>query len=182
MNLRWDTVERVFIAEFSQDFSGDLAAVKAAGFRPLGVPPPWIWHAPVPGIKALNRLRENRPASGLTITPEALAVYQPMAELDKQNAIVKAQLNEIKKKQKKEQKLKAQEAATTQVPEGKMWIGPEDLPPMPPFVSSHVISTPTPTLLCHTCSQPVYFYELQNPPTCLWCEIMLDKDRALVTG
>ena len=101
MNIRWDTAERVFIAEFSQDFAGDLEAAKTAGFKPLGVPPPWVWHAPSPGVKALNRLRANRPASGLTITTEARLVYEPLAETEAKNEAVRAQLAEIKKQRKR---------------------------------------------------------------------------------
>ena len=32
MNISWHPAERVFVAEFSSDFAGDLEAVKAAGF------------------------------------------------------------------------------------------------------------------------------------------------------
>ena len=177
MNIAWHTFERVFIAEFSSDFRGDLDAVKAAGFRPLGVPPPWIWHAPAPGVKALNRLRENRPASGLTITPEALEIYKPLAELEARNEEVRKQLAEQKKKAKKEQRKKEEETAVKLVQEGPIWIELENLPTGPLYVSSFTAPLP-PDLKCHVCLQPVYFYELQSPPTCLWCESLLDLSQA----
>lgn len=168
MNINWHPIERVFFAEFSADFAGDLEAVKAAGFKPLGVPPPWIWHAPSPGIKALTKLRGSRPASGLTISPEALAIYQPLAEQEEKNEVVRKQVAELKKQKKKEKKQRAQETGNCQIPEGKIWIEAEDLPPTPPFVSIF-IPPPTPDLLCFVCQQPVYFYEYPDIPMCLWC-------------
>lgn len=174
MNIRYDTTARVFVAEFSSDFAGDLEAIKVAGFKPLGVPPPWIWHAPAPGVIALNRLREKRPASGLTITEEALAVYKPLAETEAKNAEVRKQLADFKKKQKKQRK---ESEKTQTVPEGKEWVGPEDLPSKPPYVSSIVI-VPAPTTgeICQGCGDPLYFYE--SPTLCLWC----DKNNLLDTA
>jgi hypothetical protein len=172
MNISWHPVERVFIAEFDE-FQGDLEAAKAAGFKPLGVPPPWIWHAPSPGVKALNRLREKRPASGLTISPEALEIYKPLAELEAKNLEVRKQLTEAKKKNKKAQKEKQQKATTDTVFTGltdeKWWIGVEDLPPMPPYVPTYTVSTtPTTGKICEGCGDRLYFYEYPN--LCLWCE------------
>jgi hypothetical protein len=174
MRVIWDPTAQVFIAEFTQDFQGDLDAVKAAGFRPLGCPPPWIWHAPSPGVKALNRLREKRPVSGLTITQEALAVYKPLALQEEQNAAIKKQLADFKKGAKKERKKKDEEAQSREVLAGasdaKWWIDTSDLPPLPPYTPSYVVPAP-PSLKCVVCAQPVYFYEQQVPPTCLWCEM-----------
>jgi len=33
-----------------------------------------------------------------------------------------------------------------------------------------------PSILCVVCKSPVYFYEKQDPPTCLWCEKMQDAE------
>ena len=172
MNIRWDTTESVFVAEFSQDFNGDLEAVKMAGFRTFG-PPAWVWYAPSLGIKALNRLRENRPASGLTITPEALEVYKPLALIEEQNAATRKQLAEVKKKVKKERKESeikiVPDAAFAGLNEGKWWIGTEDLPPW-----SEIASETTPEAIqegprCVVCRQLVYSYEYPEIPMCLWC-------------
>jgi hypothetical protein len=172
VNISWHPTERVFIAEFSSDFQGDLTAVKEAGFKPLGVPPPWIWHAP--SVKALNKLREKRPASGLTITPEALEVYKPLAEAEAKNDVVKAQLAEQKKELKK--KLQKEQKESTRcdwLPVGKEYLSVEDLPAIAPFERAYA-PPPPPDLKCRKCSQPIYFYEQQNPPLCLWCETQLD--------
>jgi hypothetical protein len=169
MNIVWDSSAREFVAEFD-DFHGDLEAVKAAGFRTTG-PPEWRWHAPSPGIKALNRLRQNRPASGLTISPEALEVYKPLAEIEAKNDAVRKQLAEQKKKVKKEQR---ESAKCDWLPVGKEYLEASDLPPMPPMERTYV-PPPPPDLKCRECNQPIYMYEQQNPPLCLWCEKELDN-------
>jgi hypothetical protein len=170
MNIRWNPTENRFEAEFSQDFQGDLEAVKEAKFHTTG-PPNWVWYAPAPGIPALNRLRAKRPVSGLTITDEAWGVYAPLAETEEKNAAVRKQLADAKKGAKKQRKAVEQESAAYIIPEGKIWLGPEDIPAKPSLASPYVPTTPIPDLRCRFCSQPVYFYELQDPPTCLWCEI-----------
>jgi len=180
MNISWHPIERVFLAEFSQDFAGDLDAVKAAGFRPLGVPPPWIWHAP--NIKALNKLRLNRPASGLTITTEALEVYKPLAEAEAKNDAVKQQLAEEKKKLKKKLKADLQEQEPTDsimkmCELGFMCISREDLPPAPPFVPSYITSKIKPIGVCRVCNDPTYGWP-DLGDICLWCEGQLVENNA----
>lgn len=171
MNIRYNAVQRRFEAEFSTDFHGDLSAVKTAGFKPDTSSGAWVWWAVK--IPVLNKLREHKPASGLTITNEAYAVYAPLAEQEAKNTEVKKQAAAINKKANKERKEKEQEDATTSlfsIPEGQVWIGPEDLPPKPPFVGTIAPPKPHTGPTCVSCGSPVYFYELQVPPTCLWCE------------
>ena len=171
MNIRWSALEQRFEAEFSSDFNGDLEAVKLAKFHTTG-PPYWIWFAPSPGIMALNRLRVNRPASGLTISEEALQVYNTLAEVEAKNDEVRKQLAEVKKAAKKERKQKGQKAANrglfAGLTEEKWWIGAEDLPPLPPYISIFV-PPPPPNLKCLICQSPVYLYEYEDVPMCLWC-------------
>lgn len=168
MNIRYNTFERRFEAEFSQDFNGDLAAIKAAGFRTDG-PPAWIWHTQK--IAVLNKLRENKPASGLTITPEALEVYKPLALQEEQNQAVKKQLAEVKKKVKKERKKQdaASDSPLTGLTDEKWWIDAEDLPPSSTTYISSFVVPPPPDLSCSLCQQPVYPYEYPEIPMCLWC-------------
>ena len=172
MIISYNETLRRFEAQFTTDFNGDLAAVKAAGFKTDGPTSGWVWHTAK--IPVLNKLRENRPASGLEITNEALAVYKVLSERERVNSEAKAKFKEIEKEAKKKRKEQEQEEQTTTlfaVPEGKIWIGPEDLPPKPPFVSE-IAPIPRHTgPWCHVCGQPVYMYELQSPPTCLWCEL-----------
>lgn len=184
MNIRYNASLRRFEAEFSTDFNGDLSAVKISGFKPDTSSGAWVWWTAKAAV--LNKIRENKPASGLTITNEAYDAYVPLAEQETRNAEVKKQAAAINKAAKKERKNKELEAATTSlfaIPEGKIWIGPDDLPPKPPFVSTIAPIPPFVGPVCVFCAGPVYFYELQNPPTCLWCElhpqITLDKTSGL---
>jgi len=174
MNIRYNQTLRRFEAEFSADFGGDLAAVKTAGFRTDG-PPAWAWYTDK--IKVLNSLREHRPESGLSINDDAWNVYESLTKMAEKNEEVKKQFAEVKKKVRKEQVQEEQEkiAEPFIVPEGKIWIGPEDLPSKPLFISVMDPIPPHPDLKCHVCGEPVYPFELQWPPTCLWCEAQKDK-------
>jgi hypothetical protein len=174
VNIRHNYVLHRFEAEFTPDFAGDLAAVKAAGFKTDG-PPAWIWHTSK--ISVLNKLRENKPASGLTITPDGLEIYQRLAEQEQKNAEVKKQWAEAKKKAKKEQKSMEQEVTSELLfPPGKDYIIAEDLPFKSPFISEMPPIPRHKGPWCHICGQPVYpQYEKISPPTCLYCEKMLDK-------
>ena len=172
MNIRYNQILRRFEAEFSADFGGDLAAVKVAGFHTDG-PPAWAWWTDK--IKVLNSLREHKPESGLTINQDAWEVYESLTKMDTKNTEVKQQFAEAKKKAKKEQAVEEQEKIADPfiIPEGKIWLGPEDFPPKLPYISVLPSPPPHPFLRCSNCGEPVYFYEKQNPPTCLLCEIKI---------
>lgn len=172
MNLRWNSEQYRFEAEFSPDFQGDLAAVKAAGFKTTGAPS-WVWHT----YKAasLNKLRENRPTSGLTISPEARANFTRLWTVEERNAKVKAELAEHKKQLKKTLRIQEQEGNAVPIPE-KGWVGKEDLPVKLAITLSIKPSPPLAGPKCIVCGDVVAFYEVQNPPTCLWCEkLVLDN-------
>jgi hypothetical protein len=180
MNLRYNTIAGRFEAEFSTDFAGDLAAVKASGFRCEG-PPSWVWHTSK--IPSLDKLRANRPVSGLTITNEALVVYQRLSEIERKNAEARAQFAPLAEKQKEEkekakkerrkQKHEEQTYVDVIIPDkpGELYgyIGKDDLSVVPPH---ELKNPPLPHTgpWCFLCKAPVYFYELQDPPTCLFCE------------
>jgi hypothetical protein len=179
VNLRWNPTQRRFEAEF-EEFQGDLAAVKAAGFKTDGAPE-WIWYTYKAG--PLGKLRENRPPSGLTITPEAKEQFASLWAVEQKNAELKAQLAEHTKALKKKLKIEEQDAKASAGPqmkmcaEGYMCLSAEDLPPKPPFVQPRPQGNPNPDApRCVICKTSVYFYEKQDPPTCLWCEkIVLDN-------
>ena len=174
MNIRHNSGS--FEAEFTTDFHGDLAAVKAAGFRTTG-PPSWTWWTTK--LAVLNKLRENKPASGLTIAEDAYQAYLRLSEIEAKNAEVRAKFAPIKaeqdkvKKERKKKEVHDQTYIAVTIPSKPGsdfdYIGAEDLPPLPPFESKN----PIPPHLgpwCCVCSAPVYPYELLNPPTCLFCE------------
>lgn len=176
MNIRYNAGS--FEAEFTTDFNGDYNAVKAAGFRYEGLNR--IWYTSK--LTVLNKLRENKPASGLTIAEDAYQAYLRLTETERINAEVRAKFAPIKEEQDKEKKKRKKKEVHDQtyiavsIPpkpgQDFDYIGAEDLLPMPPFEKAYVPST-SPSTTCSTCRQPTYFYELSN--LCLWCEIFLDK-------
>lgn len=178
MNIRWNQIEARFEAEFSQDFQGDLDAVKNAKFHTTGAPD-WIWYAPSPGIKALNRLRAKRPASGLTITPEARAVYEPLAAQEEKNEAVKKQLALVRKQAKKEggtvHSVEHPEYYFTTEWYEKWQKGETEQLPASTYIYPFPIE-PAPDLKCIYCKSPVYFYEQQDPAICMWCEKLEDEE------
>jgi hypothetical protein len=169
VNLRWNGR---FEAEFSADFQGDLAAVKAAGFKPDTTSGAWVWWTAKASV--LGKLRENRPASGLTIAADAKAHYASIAEMEAKNSKIKAEAKEYTKSVKKKRDVTEQIKHAPVIP-AKGYIDKEDLSPQPPQVNKYV-PPPPPDTKCIICGAPVYFYELQNPPVCMWDEkIVLDK-------
>ncbi len=169
MNIAFNAAYGRFEAQFSQDFQGDLAAVKAAKFRCDG-PPTWLWWTVK--IAALNHLRENKPASGLTISEEAYAHYTRLSELEAKNAEARALFQPIKdkqtkvKKERRKEQVKEQNYTTLEIPE-KGYIGAEDLSPQPALEKPYT-PPPPPETTCYVCGQPTYFYELAD--LCLFCE------------
>ena len=179
VNIRYNQTAGRFEAEFTTDFQGDLAAVKNSGFRCDG-PPTWVWWTAK--LLVLNKLRKNKPQSGLTIAESAYQAYLALTKIEEANEAARAQFAPIKEKQVKEKKerkkkeLKDQVYTAFVVPpkpgEEYDYVGVQDLPSMPPFVLKN---PPQPHLgpFCTICGAAVYFYELQNPPTCLWCETQI---------
>lgn len=171
MNLRWDATFRRFVAEFSSDFAGDLAAVKAAGFKPDTSSGSWVWWT---GKAApLTKLRENRPASGLTITPEAREQYTPLAAMEAKNAEIKAEAAKANKELKKT--LGLVEPKQTLVIPDKGYIDASDLPPFPPLEHAYVRPPEDPNApRCAICKglleMFLYGDEEPRPVACLWCQ------------
>src|SRR5580692_4600744 len=115
MRIVWNPKDFCFELEFDKaNFHDDLDKAKSAGFKTTG-PPHWIWYSN--GIKALKILRENKPASGLTITDEARGEFDRLSlEWDKKEELAKyardvkarlaGKLTEDEKKAKREQREK----------------------------------------------------------------------------
>ena len=168
MNVRY-TLGR-FEAEFSSDFQNDLDAVKAAGFKPDTSTGRWVWWTSK--LAVIEKLKKKRPLSGLTATPEAVEAIKTLTEIEERNRPIREAAEKLRKEQKKKQKEEKQEEAGAHltIPDDKIWIGPEDLPPRPPYVSTFV-KPPPPTTLCSFCAEPVYveFEYLEPFPVCLWC-------------
>jgi len=154
-----------FEARFSQDFQGDLDAVKAAGFKPDTSSGSWVWHTAK--IPVLEKLREKRPASGIAIDNETFEKYKELAAQFEKNEEVKKAAKALEKARKKESEDKAKEENSTSAFGDKAFITKDDLPPMPPSTFQFIPPTPPPER-CFVCGEPVYFYEL--PDVCLFCE------------
>ena len=156
-----------FEARFSQDFQGDLDAVKTAGFKPDTSSGAWVWHTAK--IPVLEKLRVKRPASGIAIDNDTFQKYKELKEqFDKNEEIKKAA-----KALEKERKAAEKEAEYTPGEDGDLFdadgnLKPHNLPPMPPSINPFVRPEP-PKERCFVCGEPLYFYEL--PDVCLWCEV-----------
>lgn len=170
MRITWNNQESRFEAELTpgQMWAGDKDSVSLAKFSCSG-PPGWTWFC-YKSI-SLSVLRQNRPLSGLTITPEALERYTAMKALEAANTAVKAQLETAKKALRKEQKYQDEIAAPAEheIEHGRDFDYNKTALSKPVWFVPPVIPPP-PTMLCHVCHTPVYFYESQNPAICLWCE------------
>ena len=163
MNLRWNPDLYRWEAEFSSDFQADLAAVKAAGFKTDG-PPAWVWYS-----KKAEPLAKLKGTPGLTITKEARERFEALHRLEEKNKAVKAEAAAYKKTLEKEGAL-----VECVIPE-KGYIDASDLPPIPPL--EKFIPPPPPSEKCFICESPVYSYEYEGRPTCMWCQkIVLDEN------
>jgi hypothetical protein len=184
MRIIWNIASNCFQAELTPGalWQKDLEAIKSAGFRTTG-PPDWIWQAP--SVRAVMRLRANKPESGLSISPEALAKYTPQAEQEEKNEAVKKQFAEGRKAVKKEQKKKEIEVEVQAAAYELMLSekGYKDASDYPPYVS---IAKPFIPLdnnreykLCSNCGDEVetflYAETETEPQYCLWCQKVLDK-------
>ncbi|SRR6266550_6814470 len=159
MRIIWDTTESVFAAEFT-DFASDLDAVKAAGFRTFGAPA-WVWYAPSPGVKALERLRKNPPKSGLVITEVALQKYKSVKEEFDKKAEFKKTFEKLRVAARKEQ-------AGSKVGQYEKdgFISFIVQPCTEKFVHTYAAPAP-PTAWCFICGDSVHEYE--GTDLCLWC-------------
>jgi hypothetical protein len=188
MRILWNENEKRFEAQFStgEMWQSDKDAAQGAGFRTDG-PPAWIWRATKAAV--LDKLKTNRPASGLAITKEALDAYNRLRAIEERDIELEKFAKEQKKLQKKEQeraKIEAEredgeevspEYETTRyrpVPEywkGKHEITRADLPadvvarldkhePVP-------VRKAEPTGKCKVCGEPTY--DPEESDFCLWC-------------
>jgi hypothetical protein len=162
-----------------QAWQAEMELAKSVGFKCDG-PPSWTWAT----VKALivAKLRENRPTSGLEITPQALEIFNQELPKEQANEKIIEQVKQIKTEQRKREKKQQHiEELLTSIPEywrGKDEIGREDLPldVIARCSEKTQLTIPKPPdITCQYCHVPVYMYEKQDPPTCIWCEAEYDK-------
>jgi len=102
MRITWNENAQQFEAQFStgDQWHADQTAASDAGFRTDG-PPAWVWRATKAAV--LDKLKANRPTSGLTITKVALDAYNHLRAIEDRDAELKKFAKEQKKLQKKAQ-------------------------------------------------------------------------------
>ena len=175
MRIIWSDIEQAFQAELTpgDQWRADMEAAKDAGFKTQG-PPQWTWQTQKASV--LNKLRKNRPASGLTLTEVALQHYKSISEKEEKKAEIKKAFETAKKAADKvSDDPKISGLTPMLIPAGKDWISKEDLPPFIPKVKPFIFG-PLPNLTCFICEDLVYFYERTYPtPVCLWCELENEK-------
>jgi hypothetical protein len=159
-------------------WQAEMESAKVAGFKCDG-PPSWTWATSKALIVA--KLKEHRPAI-LEITPQALEEFNKLISQEQENQKIIDQVKELKKEQrKKEKKAERIEELLTSIPtywQGKDQIGREDLPAeLIERLSKKTMLTigKSSDKLCEYCKAPVYFYEKQDPPTCLHCEVEYEQ-------
>jgi hypothetical protein len=167
MIISWDETENRFIAQFS-DFQNDLDSVKTAEFRTSG-PPGWLWFAPTPGIKALDRLRKSPPKSGLEITTLALEHYKSLTEKQLEKDNLRKQFKRAQKQAKKP--VKSCEVSTDGMyfdQDIQIWC----FPIMPSKIEFILMYTrpADPEERCLLCDSPLYPPFEDHRTFCMHCE------------
>jgi hypothetical protein len=188
MRITWNENDKQFETQVAKDsWQNDKEALQAAGFRTDG-PPAWIWRTNKATV--LAKLKESRPASGLTITREALDAYNRLRESEQQVEELKKYAKEQKKLQKTAQERARIEADREDgeevepeyetsgyhsVPEywkGKHEITRADLPAdtLARFDKHESIPQRRAEALgrCRICGDATYYPE--DPDLCMWCE------------
>jgi hypothetical protein len=175
MRVLWDDAESAFLAEFTpgEQWAGDLESAKTAGFKTSG-PPNWKWLARKAAV--LNKLRQNKPASGLTLTEVAFQHYKSINEREEKKAELKKNFQKLKKAADKESKDPEVSGLVELVIPEKGYIDASDLPSSAYQV---VVYTPPPSPkdTCFICEEPVYFYEKSG--ICLWCEREIELENTV---
>ncbi len=163
MRIVWDQNESRFLVELTPGelWREDMEAVKAAGFRTTG-PPDWKWYATK--ATSLNKLRDKRPSSGLTLTEVALQKYQILNHVEQQKLDLRKKFKEAQKQAKKQEKI---EEVKTYFDDELQITCTLVEPSKTIFVSKHVAPV-APTNLCIVCGEPVYY--IDYPDICLWCD------------
>lgn len=168
MRIVWSEQENYFQAEIppGENWRDDMELVRSVGFRTSG-PPMWPWfttkYAP------LEKLRDQKPKSGLTITELALQKYKFLKEQADQKDAIKDQFKKAVRD--------AEERAPSKWPQYKdpetgitcFVVEPTD----ESFVWKY-IPPPPPNKLCLGCDGPMYF-PFDDRAYCMYCEIGFEK-------
>lgn len=142
----------------------DKDAIQNAGFRTDG-PPDWTWFTQK--ASTLNKLRDNKPKSGLSITELALEKYQSLNKQDEEKAALKKQFEQAKK-----QAAKSVEDTNEYYVDDSTGITCIKVKPGNKLQYTKYVPPAVPEERCMICDDPIYFFESEN--ICLSCEKDLD--------
>jgi hypothetical protein len=146
----------------------DKDSIQAVGFRTEG-PPSWTWFT----NKAanLNKLRENKPQSGLVLTQLALQKYQEINKQEEEKAALKKQFDLCKKEAGKVAKKELAKKDDYEYYADDTGITCIVVKAAEPIQMMHKFVRPSDlaNARCLICDDPLYFYEAKN--ICLFCEI-----------
>jgi hypothetical protein len=160
MKLVWNNNR--FEVQFT-DFQNDLDAVKTAGFRTSG-PPEWIWFAPAPGIKALDRLRKIQ--SNLQITELALQHYKSLTQKFEQKQNLRKQFKQAQKQAKKTEPASIKDMYFDE--ELQFWCAIVKPPTEIEFIP--YVRPPYPEEKCLLCDAPLWPPFEDGRSFCMYCE------------
>jgi hypothetical protein len=161
MRIVWDDQQNRFLAELTpgEQWRDDKDSIQAAGFQTDG-PPDWQWYTNK--ASTLNKLRENRPKSGLVLTEVALQKYQQINQKEEQKAALKKQFKQAQKQAKKFEKFPEPETYFDEEI-GVTCLVVKSKPSS--FVQSKIQFASN--LFCIVCGEPVYYPDYDD--ICLDC-------------
>ena len=174
MRIVWNNDR--FEAELTpgESWRPDKDSVQHAGFKTEG-PPTWTWFTTKASV--LNKLRENKPLSGLIITEVALQKYKTQNEVELKKEQLRKQWQTAKKQAQKQSKDPDISGMVDLIIPEKGYIGAEDFPPLEIKLTAFPKSDTISSDYCFICGDPVYFYEKLLPTAiCIFCEKELDKN------
>jgi hypothetical protein len=163
MRIIWNNQEQWFQAELglNEFWKQDMELVRSIGFKSTG-PPQWIWHTSKASL--LNKLRDLKPKSGLTITETALEKYKFINEQEQK----KQELKKLYEKAKEQAAEEINSANWKDYIDAETGIVCKQVEPLDTkFVPKYVIAAP-PEIYCFICGDRLYMYEL--PDICMYCD------------
>lgn len=135
-----------------------MESVRAAGFKTTGSPS-WIWHTQKPAV--LNKLRDLKPKSGLTITELAFEKYKFLNDQETRKQELKKEfLN--RKKQHEQSK-----DTWPEYDDPETGLRCKKVAPLETEFVMQYTPPPAPELSCFMCGSPLYLFDYSD--LCLWC-------------
>lgn len=139
-----------------------MEAVKEAGFKTQG-PPLWLWCTKK--VSVINKLKDNKPKSGLSLSALAFEKYKPLNEDEQKKLELKKEYKKLKRTAEKNSLDSSISHMVELVIPEKGYLDASDYPPStwkPAFEITRMASTDR----CLACDDPLAFFE---KTVCIWC-------------